>query len=173
MYEASPSLLVVYMPISVPYFGMSLSSQNHPSTTGMTKETAFESPTLRYLKHPPHPLQTPISSCECTSILKKNRPFRHPDFPDRHLVGFLIGRTVKRKGTPRGPNHPMSVASDVWKLPPALAPHSSHGVYVCQKIFAYLEPWYPMYAHIFIVISYIYNLCIACMHVCVQCRDRP
>jgi hypothetical protein len=45
-----------------------------PSTTGTTKETTFESSTLRYLNHPPHPLQTPISSCGCTPILKIIRP---------------------------------------------------------------------------------------------------
>ena len=63
-----------------------------PSTTGTTKETAFESSTLRYLNHLPHPLQTPISSCGCTS----KPPFQAASTPIRHLVGFLIGRTVHK-----------------------------------------------------------------------------
>ena len=61
-----------------------------PFTTGTTKETAFESSTLRCLNHLPHPLQTPISAVDVPPHLKKNRPAGgnlsiypcfHPRFP--------------------------------------------------------------------------------------------
>ena len=82
-------LLVIYIPITVP--NSSFPRLPTPSIHNRhDRRTAFESPTLRYLKHPSYPLQTPHSSCKNTTMLKKNRPAGgglstfpclHPKFP--------------------------------------------------------------------------------------------
>ena len=65
------------------------------SPSGTEKRKPY---TIRYLKHPSHPLQTPHSSCKNTTILKKNRPTGGslstipaytPKFPFQPIGGFL------------------------------------------------------------------------------------
>ena len=64
---------MIYKPIAVPNSSIPR-LPTPPIHNRYDKRTAFESPTLRYLKHPSYPLHTPHSSCKNTTILKKNRP---------------------------------------------------------------------------------------------------